>query len=73
MHYGNCLFYAISRFLLYGGRIGARRSHWTILPFPHFYWTDGRRYYQFVPPAPKRRWFPPPLFSGVVRISEEKP
>lgn len=38
MSKSNCLFYALSKWLRYGGYIAIRRSRSTVIPYPHFLW-----------------------------------
>ena len=63
----NCLLWALSMRLRFGGEIRYRQSlmGW----FPHFYWItpDGRDAYEFVPDDPARRKWPQILFHGHVR------
>ena len=61
----NCLLWALTMRLKFGGRVRYVQS--TLGWFPHFYWrTPWGDTYEFVPDAPVRRILPPPLFHGHV-------
>lgn len=69
----NCLFWALEQRRRFGGYVAARRS--TYGWWHHYAWSpDGLRWFEYNPTWPKkwwlerwwRRWFPPPLFTGVI-------
>lgn len=69
MHWGNCYLYALRQWWRHGGHVVVRRSHWGW--WPHMAWSPNlKEFYDFVPVAEyRKRWFPPPVFRGRVRVS----
>lgn len=63
----NCLFYAIGQWWRVGGYVVVMKSNYGW--WPHMVHSqDLCTYTEYSPPRKVRRWFPPPLFRGAVRV-----
>lgn len=65
----NCILFAVSMFLKYGGKIVARKSPrgWWF----HLWWTpDGEKFWEYTPINPRYDLRVPPMwYRGHVRVS----
>jgi hypothetical protein len=65
----NCLFFAVSRWLKYGGYVIVRKSHYGW--WPHFLWSqDLLSFEEYSPAIPNHHLLiPPPLYRGVIKFN----
>ncbi len=75
LRWGNCLWYAFSRWMTKGGYLIVRKSRYGW--WPHFLWSpDLKTFEQFRPRIHRNGlWIAPPIFRGsvVVMTADERP
>jgi hypothetical protein len=67
----NCVIFALQRWFSRGGYIVLRKSNYGW--WPHMIWTmDFATFEEFTPPVHYPVVFPPPIFKGIIEITNVK-
>jgi hypothetical protein len=67
----NCIIFALQQWFSRGGYIVLRKSNYGW--WPHMIWTkDFTTFEEFTPPVHYPVMFPPPIFKGIIEITNVK-